>query len=175
MLGQDAWRENGQEDPVLAQALARLGREDAKQQGWLQLLAEPLPCGFYGWLTERFERRVPPDWLSALGEMPWSAVFTSSLDPALKELFSKRQRPELVLTNAEMPPAIRSRVRPPIYHLFGHAGTPDPRAQPHRTAAHSTADVSTTRRRCSAEYSIRPRHLAASSLMAWWPRETGCA
>lgn len=130
VLGQDAWRENGQEDPVLAKALAHLSREDAKQQGWLKLFAKPLPSGFYEWLTERFERRVPPDWLSALGEMPWSAVFTSSLDPTLKELFSKRQRPELVLTNDEMPPAIRSRVRPPIYHLFGHAGSHDPRAQP---------------------------------------------
>ena len=130
VLGQDAWRENGQEDPVLAKALAHLNGEDARQQGWLKLLADPLPSRFYEWLTERFERRVPPDWLSALGEMPWSAVFTSSLDPALKELFNKRQRPELVLTSAEMPPAIRSRVRPPIYHLFGHAGSPDPRARP---------------------------------------------
>lgn len=130
VLGQDAWRENGQEDPVLAKALAHLDREGAKQQGWLQLLAEPLPSRFYEWLTECFERRVPPDWLSALGEVPWSAVFTSSLDPTLKDLFSKRQHPELVLTNAEMPPAIRSRVRPPIYHLFGHGGSVDPRARP---------------------------------------------
>lgn len=130
ILGQDAWRENGQEDPVLAKALERLDRKDAKQQGWLKLLAQPLPTGFYEWLTERFERRVPPDWLGALGEVPWSAVFTSSLDPTLKELFSQRQRPELVLTSAEMPPAVRSRARPPIYHLFGHAGSQDPKAQP---------------------------------------------
>lgn len=130
VLGQDAWRENGHEDPVLAQALAHLHREDAKQPGWLKLLAQPLPSSFYAWLAERFTRRVPPDWLAALGEIPWSAVFTSSLDPTLKEVFSKHQRPELVLTSAEMPPAIRSRVRPPIYHLFGHADTEDPRAQP---------------------------------------------
>ena len=131
VLGQDAWRENGQEDPVLAKALAHLGREDAKQRGWRALLAEPLPSGFYEWLTERLERRVPPDSLSALGEVPWSAVFSSSLDPTLKDLFGKRQHPELVLTSAEMPPAVRSRVRPPIYHLFGHAAASlDPRAQP---------------------------------------------
>ena len=130
VLGQDAWRENGQEDPVLARALAHLEREDAKQQGWRALLAEPLPSGFYEWLAERLERRVPPDWLAALGEVPWSAVFTSSLDPSVRDLFSKRQRPELVLTGAEMPPAVRSRVRPPIYHLFAHAGSLDPRAQP---------------------------------------------
>lgn len=130
VLGQDAWRENGQEDPVLARALAHLDREDTKQQGWRTLLAEPLPPGFYEWLAERLERRVPPDWLAALGEVPWSAVFTSSLDPSVRDLFSKRQRPELVLTGAEMPPAVRSRVRPPIYHLFGHAGSQDPRAQP---------------------------------------------
>ena len=132
VLGQDAWHQNGEvDDPVLAKALARLRREQTDQRGWLQLLnASPLPPTFYEWLTERFERRVPPEWLSALAVIPWSAVFTSSLDPTLKQLFSERQRPELVLTNAEMPPAIRSRVRPPIYHLFGHAGSLDPRARP---------------------------------------------
>ena len=131
VLGQDAWRENGQEDAVLAKALAHLRREHAEQRGWLQLLHNsPLPPTFYEWLTERFERRVPPGWLSVLGEIPWSAVFTSSLDPTLKELFSEHQRPELVLTSEEMPPAIRSRMRPPIYHLFGHAGSLDPRARP---------------------------------------------
>lgn len=131
VLGQDAWRENGEEDPVLARALEHLQRERTERRGWLQLLDTcRLPQTFYEWLTERFERRVPPEWLNALAEIPWSAVFTSSIDPTLKGLFGKRQRPELVLTNAEMPPAVRSRVRPPIYHLFGHAGTPDPRARP---------------------------------------------
>lgn len=129
VLGQDAWR-TSQEDPVLARALAHLGRGRATQQGWRALLAEPLPLGFYEWLTGCLERRVPPDWLYALGEVPWSAVFTSSLDPSVWELFSKHQRPELVLTGAEMPPAVRSRARPPIYHLFGHAGSQDPRARP---------------------------------------------
>ena len=131
LLGQDAWRESGEEDPVLAKALVRIQREPVKQRGWLQLLDGcPRTRDFYEWLTERFERRVPPDWLRVLGEIPWSAVFTSSLDPTLKGLFSERQRPELVLSSAETPPAIRSRVRPPIYHLFSHAGSPDPRAQP---------------------------------------------
>ena len=127
VLGQDAWR-NSQEDPVLARAVAHLGRESVKHQGWRALLAEPVPHGFYEWLTERLERRVAPDWLYALGEVPWSAVFTSSLDPSARDLFSKHQRPELVLTDAETPPAVRSRARPPIYHLFGHAGSQDPRA-----------------------------------------------
>lgn len=131
LLGQDAWREGGEEDPVLAKALLRIQQEPVKHRGWLQLLDGcPLTRDFYEWLTERFERRVPPDWLRVLGEIPWSAVFTSSLDPTLKGLFSERQRPELVLSSVEMPPAIRSRVRPPIYHLFSHAGSPDPRAQP---------------------------------------------
>ena len=130
-LGQDAWRENGREDPVLAKALAHLQREEDGRRGWLRLFgALPLTPDFYEWLAERFVRRVPPDWLTILGEVPWSAIFTSSLDPTLGEMFNKRQRPEPVLTNAEMPPAIRSRVRPPLYHLFGHAGTPDPRAHP---------------------------------------------
>lgn len=77
VLGQDAWR-NSQEDPVLARTLAHLDREGAQQQGWRALLAEPLPPGFYEWLTGRLERRVQPDWLCTLGEVPWSAVFTSS-------------------------------------------------------------------------------------------------
>ena len=130
VLGQDAWRENDQEDSVLTRALLHLQRNDTAQQGWRSLHASPLVPAFYQWLTERFERRVAPDWLHALGEIPWSAVFTSSIDPTVRELFSERQRPELVLTNAEMPPAIRSRTRPPIYHLFGHAGSLDPKAQP---------------------------------------------
>ena len=78
VLGQDAWHQNGEvDDPVLAKALARLRREQTDQRGWLQLLdASPLPPTFYEWLTERFERRVPPEWLSALAVIPWSAVFT---------------------------------------------------------------------------------------------------
>lgn len=132
VLGQDAWRENSQEDPILSRAFAHLRSETdaAGQRGWRDLLHAPLPPTFYEWLTERFERRVAPDWLGALGEIPWSAVFTSSIDPTLRQLFSERQRPELVLTNGEMPPAIRSRTRPPIYHLFGHASAMDPKAQP---------------------------------------------
>ena len=131
VLGQDAWRENGLEDPVLAQALAYLQREGNGQRGWLDLFgAAPLEPSFYEWLSERFIRRVPPEWLTVLGEIPWSAIFTSTLDPSVKDLFTRHQRPELVLTNAEMPPAIRSRIRPPIYHLFGHADSPDPRACP---------------------------------------------
>lgn len=131
VLGQDAWRENSQEDPVLAKALVHLQREESTQRGWLELLdAGPLKPSFYEWLSERFSRRVPPDWLTVLGEIPWSAIFTSALDPTVKDLFTKHQRPELVLTNAEMPPAIRSRIRPPIYHLFGHADSPDQKARP---------------------------------------------
>ena len=131
VLGQDAWRENGLEDPVLARALEHLQRRESAQQGWLELFGGgPLTPSFYEWISKRFSRRVPPDWLTVLGEMPWSAIFTSSLDPNVKELFTKHQRPELVLTNAEMPPAIRSRIRPPIYHLFGHAASPDQKARP---------------------------------------------
>ncbi len=132
VLGQDAWRESGREDTVLASAFTHLQRQDddTAQPGWRALLDKPLPPTFYEWLTERFERRPAPDWLSELGKIPWSAVFTSSIDPTLCKLFSERQRPELVLTNAEMPPAIRSRTRPPIYHLFGHADVVDPKAQP---------------------------------------------
>ena len=133
ILGQDAWQESGpDDDSVLAKALNHLKRHnDAVERGWRRILgAEPLRPDFYEWLAERFARRVAPDWLFALGEIPWSAVFTSSIDPTLVDLFAKHQRPETVLTNAETPPAIRSRVRPPLYHLFGHASALDPKARP---------------------------------------------
>ena len=132
ILGQDAWTEPGIEDPTLVKALDRLGRNSEIQHGWAGLLdTAPVPSTFYEWLAERFERRVHPAWLSVLSELPWSAVFTSSLDPMLRALLEGRGRePEVVLTASETPRAIRSRARPPLYHLFGRAGSLDPQSRP---------------------------------------------
>ena len=132
ILGQDAWTEPGSEDPVLVKALDRLGRNSEVQRGWPGLLeTTPVPPAFYEWLAERFERRVHPAWLSVLGELPWSAVFTSALDPILKGLLEGRGRePEVVLTASETPRMIRSRARPPLYYLFGRAGSLDPQSRP---------------------------------------------
>jgi len=132
ILGQDAWTEPGNGDAVLGKALQELGRSDEAQRGWPAVFGPtPVPPGFYEWLAERFERRVHPAWLTMLGELPWSALFTSALDPTLKTLLESQGRePEVVLTGSETPRAVRSRARPPLYYLFGRAGAVDPQALP---------------------------------------------
>ena len=132
ILGQDAWSESNNGDAVLVKALGRLGRDLNLQNGWSTLLgAERVPDEFYDWLAERFRRRVHPPSLEVLTQLPWSAVFTSSLDPTLQGLLEGRGRqPEVILTANETPPAARSRARPPLYHLFSRAGEHDPAALP---------------------------------------------
>lgn len=132
LLGQDAWAKPRREDPILVKALDRLGRSSEAQRGWPGVLGiSPVDSDFWEWLAERFERRVHPAWLSVLGELPWSAVYTSSLDPTLKKVLQNRGRePEAVLTASETPRAIRSRARPPLYYLFGQAGSLDPQGRP---------------------------------------------
>ena len=132
LLGQDACTEPGIEDPVLVKALNWLGRDSEIQRGWSGLLdTAPVPPTFYEWLSERFERRVHPAWVTVLSEFPWSAVFTSALDPTLKTLLEGRGRePEVILTASEMPRAIRSKARPPLYYLFGRAGLDDQQSSP---------------------------------------------
>jgi len=92
---------------------------------------DPLPPDHYDWLAERFERRIHPPSVELLSELPWSAVFTSSIDPTLTGLFSRRGRiAEPILTVNELPRASRSTTRPPFYFLFSRAGEHDPKAQP---------------------------------------------
>ena len=90
-----------------------------------------MSLSYYEWLAERFERRVYPPWLTVLSELPWSAVFTTAIDPKLKGFLQGRGRePEVVLTAHETPRAIRSTARPPIYFLFGLAGSSEPQTRP---------------------------------------------
>ena len=130
VLGQDAWAESENGHSVLAKALDRLGRHDQLRRGWAALLgAEAAPDEFDDWLAERFARRVHPQALEVLSELPWSAVFTSSVDPTLKELLrSPAREPEVVLTVQETPRAVRSTARPPLYYLFSRAGEHDRQA-----------------------------------------------
>ena len=145
ILGQDAWSESNNGDTVLVKALVRLGCDRNSQRGWSTLLgAEKVPDEFYDWLAERFARRVHPSSLEVLTQLPWSAVFTSSLDPTLKELLEGRGRqPEVILTANETPPVARSRARPPLYHLFSRAGEHDPAALP--PASRSELNIRRTR------------------------------
>ena len=132
LLGQDAWGESTSGDTVLASVLDKLGRSTKAKLGWAGMLAGgPLPIDHYTWLAERFERRVHPPFIEVLNELPWSAIFTSSLDPTLVRMFSHRGREaEPVLTAAEHPRVPRSTARPPLYYLFSRAGEQDPSAQP---------------------------------------------
>ena len=132
LLGQNAWANTGGTDTVLDIAMNRLGKKADKPAGWYSLLDESeLTASFFEWLAERFERRVHPTSLEILADIPWSAVFTSSLDPTLYRLFSREGRePEPILTNNESPRAVRSRARPPLYFLFSQAGIVDPIARP---------------------------------------------
>ena len=132
ILGQDAWADSDRGDALLADALARLGRSNEIQGAWSSLLGgSPVPSEFYEWLAERFERRVHPPSIEVLGQLPWSAVFTSALDPKLEYLLTGRGREaQVVLTADENPRVIRSRARPPLYYLFSRAGSYDPQARP---------------------------------------------
>ena len=132
LLGQDAWRDAKREDAILTAALEKLGRDRDAKRGWSATLSRKhVPPGYYGWLSERFERRVHPPFVEALSELPLSAVFTSSIDQTLVKLFSRHGRQaEPILTNREHPTAARSRARPPLYYLFSRAGEGDPNAQP---------------------------------------------
>lgn len=108
-------------DPVLAVALEHVGIEG---RTWRDLLRpEILPTGFYEWLAGRFERRLPSAALEELTDAHFSAVFTSSLDPGLANMLSTGGREaEPVILGSPPPRVVRSRRRPPLYHLFGRAG-----------------------------------------------------
>ena len=132
LLGPDAWHESEHSDRILRTALTKLGRADKSEANWSDLLGlDPLPPAYYDWLTERFQSRVQPTSVEIVSDLPWSAVFTASIDPTLTELLSRRGRvAQPILTAAEHPPAARSRTRPPLYFLFSRAGEHDPKAQP---------------------------------------------
>ena len=141
LLGQHAWAAEGGTDTVLEIALHRQGKAPNDTRAWRALLDTPsMTEDSQEWLAERFERRVQPKAIEALGELPWSAVFTSSLDSTLHRLFSGNGRePETILTSNEFPKAVRSRARPPIYYLFSRAGAHDPVAWTPRNPAELNA------------------------------------
>ena len=133
LLGQDAWADSQHGDALLGVALGKLGLgSELKRHGWSATLGiDPMPAEYYDWLADRFERRVHPESVEILSELPWSAVFTSSIDPTLTKLLSRRGRQaEPILTESEKPRAARSAARPPLYYLFSRAGEQDPNAQP---------------------------------------------
>jgi hypothetical protein len=121
ILGQTTGWSSIDLDPVLKLSLEKIGR---KGEAWTHLLSkEALESNFYDWVAERFSRRIPSEELSALADIPVSAIFTSSIDPGFPNLFGTNGRePEPILLGNPQPSELRSSRRPPIFYLFGRAG-----------------------------------------------------
>ena len=131
ILGQRSYADGGKGPTLLSNAVAKLGLETSSGVGWSSLLDAGISEENYDWLAERFRRHVPPPAVEVLCEVPWCAIFTSSLDPSLSDLFTDNGREaEPILTSSEYPRSARSRARPPFYYLFSRAGEHDPRALP---------------------------------------------
>jgi hypothetical protein len=121
VLGQMTGWSASHHDPALSLALKKASRTG---NDWQSVLSrEPLPEGFYEWLGERFLNRAPSQELLATTDAALSAVYTSSIDPGLLNLFATDGRqPEAILLGDPPPPLLRSRRRLPVYYLFGRAG-----------------------------------------------------
>ena len=105
-------------DAVLGAFLARLGADP--KVGWRAALRHGVSVSDMAWLSERFDRSVPSDAVSSIFAVPWSAVFTSSIDPRFAGRFETRGRqPESVLSRGTYARVPRSRSRPPIHYLLG--------------------------------------------------------
>ncbi|MBC3216677.1 hypothetical protein [Serratia fonticola] len=109
------------EDLVLKAAFKHTQRPGSS---WRHLLQkEPLSEGFYQWIAERFGRRNPSDELIKICDIPFSAIFTSSVDPSLINLLSTNGRQaEPIIFGNPIPTILRSIKRLPIFYLFGRAG-----------------------------------------------------
>jgi hypothetical protein len=121
VLGQMSGWNSEHQDPVLTLALKKAS---GAGENWRSLLSRiPLPEGFFEWLGERFSRRAPSQELLATADAAFSAIYTSSIDPGLTNLFATAGRqPEPILLGDPPPPVLRSRRRLPVYYLFGRAG-----------------------------------------------------
>ena len=121
ILGQSVGQGPEESDRICLSALARLGIEGSS---WNDIFSSgALESEFYGWLNERFERRSPSRELASIADAHFSAVFASSFDPVLKNLFGTDGRqPEPVLVGDPPPPVSRSKLRPRIFYLFGMTG-----------------------------------------------------
>src|SRR5690606_7350103 len=101
---------------ILNGFLDRLGRK-AQTGGWRVALTDPVTDADMAWLSERFDRHVPSESTLRVFDLPWSAVFTSSIDPRFAGRFETRGRqPEAVLSRGAYARVSRSRSRPPVYY-----------------------------------------------------------
>ena len=132
ILGQNALADSEETDGILIKALNYLGVDTQQQNGWAGIFdSEEVPDEFYVWLAERFRQQVHPQSLECVIDLPWSALFTSAVDPTLPQLMAGRGRePVPILTSDEMHQSVRSKGRPPLYYLFSSAGEHDRSAAP---------------------------------------------
>ncbi len=109
-------------DPVLS-SLSRRLRVEEGLASWSAALVKGLSAADTDWLAERFSRSVPSEGALAAYELPWAAVFTSSIDPNLpRRLETRGRQPEAVLAAGTFARVPRSRSRPPVHHILGRAG-----------------------------------------------------
>ncbi len=119
-LGQGCGYNDEQPDEILASAIKRIGRQP---NGWKSLLETEVDSKLFAWMAEKYVQSAPSAELCSIADTPFSAVYTSSIDPRIRNLFETNGRePETVLVG-DPPPAIkRGRRTPPFYFLFGRAG-----------------------------------------------------
>lgn len=114
---------------VLTLFKKRIGHSD-ERFSWRQVLDHQINDEDKEFLAERFDRMAPNSIALCAIELPWSAVFTSSIDPRFASRFSTRGRqPEAVLSRNHYARVSRSKSRPPVYHLFGRLSEVAPEAR----------------------------------------------
>ena len=154
-LGQSAGWSGGRNDPVLLLALKKASKTGGD---WKALLSrETLPQSFFEWLGERFINRAPSQELLTIADTAFSAIYTSSIDPGLVNLFATEGRqPEPILIGDPPPPVLRSRRRMPVYYLFGRAGAGTGDFIPPSTFSASQSQVPPSRHRQAMAAAILP-------------------
>jgi hypothetical protein len=131
-LGQAIEGGSASTSSVLNRLLER--KELPASVAWPEVLAKGLTPEDLEWLTERFDRTVPTEAFQSALELPWEAVFTSSIDPSLLRRFETLGRqPEALSSSQHHPRAPRSRARPPIHYLFGRSNDVTDATRPPRT------------------------------------------
>lgn len=136
VLGQDACRIADCSDAVLDLFLSHLSRPRSEPRTWRTALTAPVTDEDLAWLTERFERNVVAESLEMALDLPWSAVFTSSIDPRITaRLESRGRQPDPILASDHYPTVPRSTVRLPVYFLYGRSSDQHESARPPRSNA----------------------------------------
>lgn len=120
-LGQDAFSTQSNPDPVLSTWFHRFSINSEEKSGWKAFFEhKKINDEDMQWLTERFNRNVQPEAMQDILDLPWSAVFTSTIDSTLmRRLETRGRQPEAVLAKDYVALVPRSRSRPPVHFLYG--------------------------------------------------------